>query len=233
MAHVADGPFYPIDESPILLSEEMENPASSISSVPGEPLAFEFNGNIYPEKYESLRLVPFYKIHEARYMIYWPVVNQADLEKKLAALKIKEERMIALEERTVDQIATGEQQPESDHNFKGENTTTGLNRGSFWRDAEGWFSYDLKNPDKKGKILRITYFGGDRDRTFDILLNGELLKTVTMDDSHGYEFYEVDYEIPDSILNKMSSETMTIRFEAKPESRAGGIYYIRLLKTKK
>jgi hypothetical protein len=54
-----------------------------------------------------------------------------------------------LDALTIDQVAPGEQQPESDHFFKAEGADAGVNKGKHWRHATGWFSYDLT--DKKSE----------------------------------------------------------------------------------
>ena len=95
-----------------------------------------------------------------------------------------------------------------------------------WRHAAGWFSYDLKNPNREARKLRVTYFGGDKGRTFDIFINGSLLQTVTSNVSSGNKFYDVDYEIPDGLAEKI----MTVKFVAHPQSVAGGVFDVRLLK---
>ena len=229
MGHVASGPLYPIDKAPMVVTGDKDF-SRSVVPVKGKPLTFTFSGLLYPEKYKSLELVPFYTIRHARYMIYWPVTTPEDLEKKKQALRESDAALLALEKQTVDQVAPGEQQPESDHNFKGEKTNSGLNETRHWRDAQGWFSYDLKNTGKEGQKLRITYFGLDKGRTFDILVNGVLLSTVTLDGSHGKTFFDVDYDIPQNMLDKNVNGMTNLKFVAHENSTAGGIYYIRLLK---
>jgi len=135
-----------------------------------------------------------------------------------------------LEQRTVDQIAPGEQQPEAEHNFNGKDTQTGLNRDKHWRDASAWFGYELRNKNNEGKILRITYYGLDKGRVFDILVNDEKLATVELKGDNGDTFFDVDYSIPDNFLQKSTNDILNIKFVAAENSVAGGIYYIRLLK---
>jgi hypothetical protein len=141
-------------------------------------------------------------------------------------LREQEQAKLALEAKTVDQVAPGEQQPESDHNFKGEKTESGIHRDRHWRHAAGWFSYDLKNRDKSARTLRVTYFGLDNDRHFDIYLNDQLFQTVHLDGKGGDNFVDADYALP----GNLNTETIRIRFVAHIGSMAGGIYYLRLLK---
>ena len=70
----------------------------------------------------------------------------------------------------------------------------------------------------------------DRGRVFDILINDSLLATVHMDGSQGDKFYDVDYPIPQSIIDNAQNGILTVKFAAHKSSIAGGIYYVRLLK---
>ncbi|MCU7550075.1 glycoside hydrolase family 127 protein [Chitinophagaceae bacterium LB-8] len=229
MGHIANGPLYPIETAPLLVSSQ-KDVASALQQVPGKPLTFTASSLIYPAQFKNLQLVPFFTVHDARYIIYWPITNPEGLEKRKQTIREAEEARLALEARTVDQVAPGEQQPESDHNFQGEKTESGVFLDRHWRHASGWFSYDLKNRNKEGHVLRITYSGRDRNRSFDIYVNDKLFKTVNMDANRGDGFYDVDYELPSDILNSLTGETMTVKFVAHSGSVAGGIYYVRLLK---
>lgn len=229
MGHVAGGKLYPVEEAPMIVKSN-DDLVSAIRPVKEKSLTFTVSDVIYPERYKNVELVPFFTVHEARYMIYWPVTTPDELERRKQEIEEREREKLALEERTVDQVAPGEQQPETEHNLKGERTESGIHEGRFWRHAYEWFSYDLRNKDSLGEILRITYFGGDRGRTFDILLNDTLLKTVTLDGSQGSKFFDVDYIIPKEILDSVvTDETLTVKFVAKTGSMAGGVYYVRLL----
>ncbi len=230
MGHVANGKLYPLDEAPLIVAEDNEDPSVKVSPSAEKPMTFTTSGLIYPGKYKDMELVPFYTIHNARYMIYWPVVEKDELRQKLDVIREKEKKHLELEERTVDQVATGEQQPETEHHFQGKETNTGMNRGSFWRDSAAWFGYELNNVRKEGKVLRITYFGGDRDREFDIMVNGNLLTTIKQDGSGGDTFYEEDYRIPAEFLKVAEGNYIKVKFVAHKNSRTAGIYHIRLLK---
>jgi uncharacterized protein len=159
----------------------------------------------------------------------WSVSTQSEYEAKKQAMAEKEKAKLALEIITIDQIAPGEQQPETDHNFAGEKTSAGLNNSMHWRDAAGWFGYDLFDKKKEAVTLQITYFGLDRKRSFDIFLNDTKLETVTLNGDKGDAFFTVDYAIPDEI-KKANTGVLKLKFVAALKSRAGGIYYIRLLK---
>jgi hypothetical protein len=163
-------------------------------------------------------------------MIYWSVISPEGLEKNKTAIRESEKEKLALEAKTMDQVAPGEQQPEIDHNIKSEKTNSGIIANKHWREAQGWFSYDLKNKANAGHILRITYFGLDKGRTFDIYVNGSILTTVNLDGAKGGVFFDVNYDIPQAIIDKTKDGIMNVKFIAHENSVAGGIYYVRLLK---
>ncbi|MBN1951963.1 MAG: glycoside hydrolase family 127 protein [Bacteroidales bacterium] len=228
MGHVASGPFYPVDEAPMLVTASQDVTAF-IQELSKDSLRFTISDLIYQSNFKNLILKPFFEVHEARYMIYWPLFTPESLKEKFESIKDSENDFILLEKQSIDQVATGEQQPETDHNFKGENTRSGYNI-TYWRDTESWFSYDLNDPEKEGATLRITYFGLDGNRDFDILINDMLLTRVHLEGDKGPKLYDVDYSIPDILLLQNKEGKMNLKFVAAENSRAGGIYYIRLLR---
>ncbi|WP_161888137.1 glycoside hydrolase family 127 protein [Pontibacter russatus] len=229
MGHIASGPLYPIEEAPVLVSAD-SNLVAGLQPVAGKPMTFTASDLIASDVYDDVELVPFFKIHDARYMLYWPVASPGELEDRKKALAKEEEAKRALEANTIDQVAPGEQQPESDHNYKGEKTESGVHRDRHWRHASGWFSYDLRDVKKEARKLRITYYGLDKDRRFDIYVNGRLLETVKLDGSEGDAFFDVDYNLPEELVKGVSDKPLQVKFVAHEGSMAGSIYGVRLLK---
>jgi len=70
--HMPSGPRYPLEETPTI-APVSPGFISEVKPVEGKPLTFRMPGLIEQEEYRNLELVPFYTVHEARYMIYWPV----------------------------------------------------------------------------------------------------------------------------------------------------------------
>ena len=229
MGHIASGETYPLQEAPMFVSADKDF-LSKIEPVAGKPLTFKAPALIYPDNYDDLELIPFYQVHDARYVVYWQHATPQELDSIRQKTLEEEKAKMALESKTIDKVAPGEQQPESDHFFKAEGTESGVYQNRHWRHATGWFSYDLK--DKKGEaaFLRITYFGQDKDRNFDILINNKKIATVNLDGSKGDQFYTVDYPIPAEVVKNAKNNVLTTKFQAHPGSVAGGIYGVRLMK---
>ena len=225
--HIADGPFLPLTEAPMFLSKEGENLLNEIKPVEGEPLHFKAPDLFYPETYSDLVLQPFYKIHEKRYSIYFKKQTPEGLAEEQRKLEEKQKAEAYLREITLDFVAPGEQQPESDHGILSENSNSGLNQNKHWRDATGWFSYDLRNKEAKAKTLRVTYFGKDAGRKFKIMVNETTIAEPHLKGTRGNDFFEVDYTIPQELA--ATNEILTVRFEAEEGSTTAGIYGVRLL----
>lgn len=227
MGHVANGAYYKLEDAPMLVLEgdDWKNKIEKTGD-----LTFKTSNLIYPETYQNLELKPFYQIHDSRYMIYWQYSTKDEIDRIKEAIRIEQEAVMALEDITIDQVAPGEQQPESDHFYKGENTNSGVHKNKHWRDAIGWFSYELKTKGHKNLKLQVTYFGLDAGRQFDIFINDMLLADVHLKGENGDDFFTVNYPIADKMVQSAKDGLLTLKFQAKNGSVAGGIYYVRLLK---
>jgi hypothetical protein len=228
MGHIAHGKLYPVDEAPMFITDKPEKDLQP-EKLEASALSFSMPGEVYPSQGKELILEPFYRIHDARYEVYFPFTSPSDFAGRQEKMKREEAKRLALEEKTIDYVSPGEQQPESDHNFKAKDTEAGVHLDRHWRHARGWFSYDLNDPEKEAEKVRITYAGGDKGRRFDILVNQKVITTVNLEGSQSESFYSVEYDIPNEIVEE-GNGILTIKFEAKPGSIAGGIYGVRLMR---
>lgn len=227
MGHIAHGKMCPLEAAPFLLGNSNEF-IQQLKPVAGKPLTFNASGLINGKNVQHLELIPFFRLHESRYTIYWPYTTAADLEKSRATAAADEHQRIELQANTIDQVAPGEQQPESDHFYKGEQSETGIYNGRHWRHTRAWFSYELNDKERAAKTLQITYAGIDAGRHFEIHLNNVLIASVNSE-GNTQEFFTVNYAIPENLIEK-SNGKYTLKFIAKAGSVAGGIYGVRLLR---
>ena len=226
MGHIPQGPVCPLESAPTLVSDTrafMER----FQPVQGKPLTFTAPGLVQGKDADKVTFIPFFRLHDARYMIYWPYSTPANLAATQAKAAQDEAARLALDAQTIDQVAPGEQQPESDHFFQGEGADAGVNKGRHWRHASGWFSYQLNDRAAEARTLRLTYSTLDAGRRFDIYLNGHLLAAVTLDAAAPQELYTRDYAIPDALRGEAK---LVVKFVAYPGSLAGGLYGLRLLR---
>jgi uncharacterized protein len=138
----------------------------------------------------------------------------------------------ALEKRTIDYVATGEQQPETDHAMQKVNSRTGNNMNEFYRDARdsGYFSFDLSTKSETNLSLLVRYWGAEwGGRKFDIFIDDE--KLVNEDNTNRWNqsmFKNMVYSIPNSMVKGKSH--IRVKFQALQGNTAGAIYIVRLLR---
>lgn len=230
MGHIASGPVCPLESAPTLVSDTKDF-MDRFKPVPGHPLTFTAPGLVQGlgKDVGNVTFIPFFRLHDSRYVMYWPYSTPANLAAMQAKAAEGEKERIALNALTIDQVAPGEQQPESDHFFKAEGGEAGINQGKHWRHATGWFSYDLNDKKLEARVLRLTYSKGDAGRQFDIVINGQLLAHVTLVDKVPGDLYTVDYPLPPALVAGAKGK-LTVKFVAAPGSVAGGLYGLRLLR---
>src|SRR5690606_19609716 len=137
--------------------------------VEGEPLSFTLDVDMINPI--ELKLEPFSHIHDSRYMMYWLALTNSGYQAYLDSLSTMEKKRIEIENRTIDFVATGEQQPETDHAMQNEKSGTGNTHNEFYRDARGggYFSYEMKTNSETDLGLIVRYWGAEwGGRKFDI-----------------------------------------------------------------
>jgi DUF1680 family protein len=228
MSHVADGPARPLDQAPVLLADPAEIPARVVADPTAGPLHFRLTEIVEPAAPDGLELIPFFRLHDSRYQIYWETTTRERLAARKEQLATAERAREAREAATIDQVSPGEQQPEVEHAFQGEETETGIYNGRRWRHGK-IIQYTLNTRGEKAATLSITYSGTDSGRLFDILANDTVIATQELVGERPAEFIEKRYEIPESVLASAPNGTVTIRLVAR-RGLAGGIYDVRLLR---
>ncbi len=91
----------------------------------------------------------------------------------------KEAEQLALEARTIDKVNCGEQQPEVDHNYKGERSNSGYDDEQFWRNTRSYISYQLSNKNKRGKVLIISTLDDFKLENISIIINEKPIENVS------------------------------------------------------
>ncbi len=124
----------------------------------------------------------------------------------------------------IDSLPVANDQYEFSHNLEADLSATGTHKGLNYRDAspDGYFSYELAVEENITNYLRVKYFSGDAGRTFSLLIDGELLEEVVLENVNPDNFYDVYYEIPADLVK--GKEKVTVTFQADLGSYAGGIF---------
>ena len=233
-SHIASGALQSLDQAPMLASEKKDIP-SKVEPVKGESMHFKAPYLFANKKDANLLLEPFYEVHDARYMMYWMVLTDPSI---LERLQKEQEEALELDNKTVDKVAPGEQQPEADHQMKCENSNSGTHQGEFYRDAGqcsggsgGSISYLLETNSEDSLTLMVRYWGNECcTRTFDIMIDNEKLVTENIAGKWKKdEFVNVKYPIPDSMVKGKKEFRLTFKAES---GMVGGIFGVRLLRNK-
>lgn len=228
MGHFAHGPACPLDAAPVFVSDTRDF-AGKVKPAPGQPLTFSARGLIQGRNARSLRLIPFFRLHDSRYMLYWPYSTPGALASSRLAITAAQREQRAQEARTIDQVAPGEQQPESDHAYQAEGGDAGLAPEGRWRHASKWFGYTLADPKLEAQALRLTFSPADAGRRFDIIVNGASIARVTLEGQGSAGLYSLDFAISPA-LAAASQGKLVVRFVAREGSIAGGLYGLRLMR---
>ncbi|WP_206484434.1 glycoside hydrolase family 127 protein [Thalassotalea sp. G2M2-11] len=227
MGHIAQGPVCPTDKVPVFLSNA-DSFINKIKPVVDSPLTFT-TGQAATNQESPLTLIPFFRLHDSRYTLYFPQSSPAQWQKEKQKLVLEAQAEIALAERTLDHVQPGQQQPESDHFFQAQQSEAGLNGTKHWRHARGWFSYLMQVKGEQSVTLQLTFYGLDKDRNFDVFIDDKLLSTISLTGTKGAVFYHENIDIPAHLITD-PTKPFRLTFKAKENSIAGGIYGIRLLK---
>lgn len=230
---LAVGKKLPIDQAPILVNKDVESIANQLQPIAGKPLHFNLTTKMVNEIRNEL--IPFFELHDSRYMMYWLALSEDSYKDYLTNLAKQEQERQALEARTTDKVQPGEQQPESDHFMETDNSTVGNTNDVFFRDARDghYFSYLMQTGGKTDLSLRLKYWGvGDwKNPEFDIFVDNALVTTVNLVGKYRTsQFKFEEYPIPAELLK--GKKQVRVKFVAKPHKQVGEIYEVRLISNK-
>ncbi len=184
-----------------------------------KPLHFKVNNG---EKQSSAELIPYFKMHHQRYTVYWKIYSPEIFRQRRQAL--------------TDEVMIADTDNEKKHNLQGQNDTIRWHdyfwaKNTQYRDAinGGWFSYDLKINKKETNPYHLIcrYWGDETPKhEFDILIDGKLLKTINLNRRLYLTYVDDLYLIPQEWTK--GKDKINVRFQAKEEKTAGGIYQLKI-----
>jgi hypothetical protein len=218
----------PLERAPMLVGTP-DALTGQIKPVEGRPLTFKASGLIRPAQFQELELQPLFRTHDARYMVYWRTATPAAYPAVLKEIEAHEREHLALEARTLDQVLPGEQQPEVDHLFKGEDTASGVHLGRRWRDTGRWLAYRLKAPSgTRPSELMLTFFGGDKHDGFKLLANEREIAMIQLSGDRPDDFVERTFALPPDLAAIAAQDGITIKL-ISTSKRTGRVFAVRLL----
>jgi DUF1680 family protein len=196
---------------------------AKIVPVAGRPLQFQTRGLARPRE---VTLVPFNRILDQRYTVYWDVYSPAAWTARTSAAAATVSRRKNAEQRTIDTVAVDDAQNERAHELHSENATDSYFEGRRTREARsGWFSYRVKVAADGPTMLACTYRGSEgRRRVFDILVDGQKVATEALE-YHPTEQLDKEYAIPEALTR--GKDRITVTFRAQTDTTAGALIEMR------
>ena len=217
----------PVYGTPVLLTDN-KNINDWIKPMV-QPLQFEMQGVGKPF---DAKLMPFYKIYDQYYSVYWDYFTNSDWNARQAEYEAEKKREKEIEEKTIDNFRIGEMQPERDHNLKAtERSYVSSAIGRRGREArrDNNFAFEMKTNQLTNCSLLLTYIGDDKDRKFDILVDGLKIATEEWKGGKTGKFYDVEYKIPGDLLR--GKEKITVKIEANYGKTAGRVFGVRTIRS--
>lgn len=222
--HIAHGRQMPLQDAPTLVGE-VSQLLSFFQKELGESIRFTYKGEVFPQQ-RPLELIPFFRLHNARYAVYFRQVTKRGLEQLKEEITRKEQQAAELAARTIDLIYPGEQQPESDHFIKYEDSQTGSRDNRHYRTAKGWFSYELKVKERATALVITLHKKDRKTETLIFIDDMEINSTPTINDVDE-NFITLTYTLPQALTAK----TALLKFMPKEANRnTTNIYEVRLIK---
>ncbi len=223
-----------LTSAPMLIGDRT-HVLDSIYMVDAEKLHFKIRPGLYnSQRWADLTLQPFYTIHEARYMTYWNQLTADEWEEIKLEVMAEEEGLQRLNNRTLDFVATGEQQSDAGHVLQG-TFGKGSYDGEFYVDCQSGqsFSYQLATQGIKENIsLLCRFHSADAGRVVTIYINDKELIHMTLEKKSFSGHYNWEYPVSEELLliDGALPDSITVRFHASGNTPAPGLYYLRLLK---
>jgi DUF1680 family protein len=224
--HIAGGPLYALAKSPLLIETGI-NPASQLKKTDSRDMEFTLGTLIEQPKFKNLKLIPFYRVQNTRYMLYWPITSKDSVQYKEKEFAALDEYYLKLAPRTIDQISLGEQQSENDHQLQSENSQTGLMHNTHWRSATRYVNFQMRlSP--VAKFLRISYYAKDKNRSFDVLINKVKIAHIVLDGTGVDDFISTEYPLPAAAAN--INGTIHVEFVGTDGQSTAAIAEVRVLR---
>ena len=231
MAHTSAGPYEPLDAAPMLVGDPASLAGPCRTRCPAGRSPSRAPDAIRPAAARGLELVPFFRVHDSRYVIYWRVATPQGYQRVVSALR--EEERIAAAPRDAD--ARSRRARRTAERGGSRHPQRGLHH---WRHARP----SLPRRDRRVRLRAEARHGG-RAAAADRHLPGGRARASLRDPGrrssdrigrarrppagslHGRGLHDsVD------VIAADADGVLTVRFVAEPGSRAGAVYDVRLVR---
>ncbi len=217
----------PVYGVPVLLTDDREV-KNWIKPTGKNPLEFTVQQVAQPF---SPVLRPFYQTYKQHYTVYWDYFTRADWEKRKSSYEEEKRKQQEIEANTIDYFRIGEMQPERDHQLQAtERSYVSDALGINGREARAdhHFSFMMKVDPGQSNSLLMVYLGDDKNRKFDVLIDGQPFVTVDWKGGEANKFYPVAYSIPAGLIAGKTS--ITVKVIATHGTTTARLFGVRTIK---
>ena len=210
-----------------------------IKPVSNKALTFH---TVPADQFQEVTLIPYYRLFGFRYAVYWDISAKEESPPFQKILDYETpQRDNAFLKRRIDRIEIGDSKSEHEHKIQAQNITTGIFLDRNWIEAnsylkpehtwitaqkneqKSWFSYELKVLPDKAMSLYCTYWGSDAQRrAFDILIDGHVVATQSLERNQPNEFFDIEYPIDQKLTR--GKNKITVKFVPKYMYLAGSVF---------
>lgn len=176
----------------------------------------------------DLAFVPFHRQHQRLSAVYFRRFSEQGWRDAEAGFIAQRDRLAERTRRSADVMHLGDMQPERDHHLESAISYPLVYRGRRGRDARsgGWFAFDMAA--RPGPLtLQASYWGDERPRSFDILVDDVLVATQKLGHDRPGAFIDVDYPLPEALTRGKSR--LRVKFLPHDGTTAGPVFGVRLL----
>jgi hypothetical protein len=177
----------------------------------------------------DLHFAPFFELRDRNTAVYFRRYTTEAWDRArdaaLAARAAEAERNA----RSADLVILGDDESEAAHDLvHSERSYAVAYRKRPGRDARTGNYFEFTLAATGGDlVLEASYWGGERERDFHILVDGEAVARQTLDGERLGEFFEVRYALPPELTR--GRESLRVRFEPVEGHTAGPVFGVRLL----
>ncbi len=177
----------------------------------------------------TLKLQPFYTLHDRKYEVYWDLFTPTEWKHKQAEVAAENARILALEKITVSYAHPGMMQSERDFEMhtEGSQPVRILDRAG--RGGRGWFTFDMPVDASAHNALVVTYFTNERrPAAFKLLIDGVEIANQSAVRSSPAKFVDVTYAVPPAVTQ--NKKKVTIRFESTAGHDLASVFGLRVIR---
>ncbi|WP_294235380.1 glycoside hydrolase family 127 protein [uncultured Sphingomonas sp.] len=204
------------------------NPLNAFTPTDAAKARYATKGVFRPA---DLSFVPFFSQYDRRSAVYFKRFTEAGWQAQEAAFLAEQARARDIAARSVDVMHLGEMQPERDHALTSDISYPVSYRGKQGRDARSGGYFEFTMAVRPGPmILQGTYWGDERKRDFDILVDNVKIATQHLENDKPGAFFDVEYPLPEALTK--GKKSIRIRVVPHDGSSAGPIFGMRLFAAK-